>query len=77
MIALPQGWYHEFIGDCHTIFFAQNKEVMVTVDYQRRGYRSGIDTSGPILNSTSFTGRGWKDKLETDAVKWMQSVLRS
>jgi hypothetical protein len=77
MVSLPIGWKFEFIGDEHTVFFAPNKEGMVTVDYHRRGYRSGINTSGPILNVTSFTGRGWKDNLETDAVTWLQSVLRS
>jgi hypothetical protein len=76
MISLPQGWTHEFIGNDFTVFFAPDKQGMVTIDYKRRGYRGGYNTWGCTLNSETYSGRGWKDNLERDALQWLQDVLK-
>jgi len=76
MITLPEGWYHEINGDDHAIIFAPGKQGMVSVDYKQRGYRSGANFRGSTTSAVSYTGKAWKDRLETDAVEWLKAVLK-
>ncbi len=38
-------------------------EGYVTVDFAARGFRYGICTLGPLDNTESFSGRGWKEQI--------------
>lgn len=77
---LPVGWECERMpGEGEKYFVvlsAPNRQGYVTVDFLGRVFRSGMSSHGPPVDITVYReGRGWKNKLITDAVNWLQSVL--
>lgn len=75
---LPEGWTSETIDEHHTVL--RSPFGMVTVCwgkgswYATRGYRSGWSTIGRLTSTAGYEGRGWKERLVADAVKWLQDV---
>ncbi len=70
---LPDGWTYEDIGS-ERILIENPQRGMVTVDFDRRLFRSGYSTRGPGQTTTKYTGRGWRERLLADAIVWLQAV---
>lgn len=55
---------------------------MATVDFKRRGIRSGYSTTGLLLGEKwnkprkKYIGRNWRQALVDDAIAHLQEVLR-
>lgn len=74
---IPNGWTWEFVGDDFVTISAGHKKGWVTVDMLRRSFRAGMSTVGPKLSTGAYTGRGWRDQIIEDAVKWLKGVVAS
>lgn len=89
MIALPDGWTVEMPewAPGRVFICAADRRGWVTVDYLARGYRRGLDVSGMVHSGDrdagsvrisrrgTYAGRGWRERLETDAVAWLRRAL--
>ncbi len=71
-MTLPEGWTSEVRGD--RIIIERPSIAFVTVDIERRGFAGGIRHRAPSLATTEYTGRGWRDRLIADAVKWLGAL---
>ena len=74
----PTGWtaelYDSLDDACQHVVLAWPGNGYVTIDFEKRGYRSGISISGPYTCIPGrCTGRGWRGRLVTDAVAWLQA----
>jgi hypothetical protein len=55
---------------------------MATIDFKRRGIRSGYSTTGMFIGEAwnkprkKYGGRGWKQAIVDDAIAHLQEVLR-
>jgi hypothetical protein len=53
----------------------------VTIDFDHRGFRSGIAGSGRMikggLNPCCYAGRGWSKFLVDDAIAWLKNQPES
>jgi len=47
----------------------------VTIDWARRCVRSGFSTTGQAVTRRGYTGRGWRQRLVDDAIKFLQDLL--
>jgi len=47
----------------------------VTLDYVLRGFRIGYATVGPMVPHTYHEGKGWRDRLLTDAQDYLRGVI--
>ncbi len=72
---LPEGWTTATLVGEQTLLTSPHK-YMVTVDFDKRGFRSGMSTHGQLLNKTGYRGRGWKQQLVDDAVKWLVEATK-
>lgn len=75
---MREGWTASIIeGHPHCrVFSAPNNDGHVTVDYDRRGWRIGISAYGITHpHSTAPKGRGWRERLENDAMDYLHRVL--
>lgn len=76
--ALPVGWHSEELSFAQTLVTMPSGEGgpggYVTIDWARRGFRAGCSPSGRMVGSEKYAGRGWKEKLASDAVAWLQGV---
>lgn len=69
---LPEGWTTEALaGGAHTLLKSPNEVGYATVDWSRRGFRSGCSVTGPMASTKSYAGRGWREQLVRDAVAWL------
>lgn len=57
------------------VFSAPNNDGHVTVDYAMRGWRIGISARGITFPHQPYMGRGWRDRLEADAIAYLERVL--
>ncbi len=83
---LPEGWTSEELPDGQILLSTApvhggHMRVYATVDFAYRGFRSGLSQRGPLTSRYEFPdrkyeGRGWKDRLVSDAVAWLQEVMR-
>lgn len=78
---LPNGWHSEEVRCGQTLLKMPSgidgPGGYVTIDWDRRGFRSGYSTSGRLTSTEKYAGRGWKEKLVADAVAWLQGVYTS
>lgn len=78
---LPEGWTSEVQGEHHTVIRSPFGCVTVCwgrgLDYRTRGFRSGLSSIGKLTSKGRYEGRGWMQRLVTDAVKWLQDVEAS
>lgn len=58
------------------VFAAPDGAGYVTVDYKARGFRIGIVRHGKLDSRLDYSGRGWANRLETDAQKTLAELLR-
>lgn len=74
---LPPGWSSEVAGNSHLLIIAtvETLKLYITLDFDKRGYRNGYSTTGPMDSTTVYVGRGWKEQLISDAVQRLRSVL--
>jgi hypothetical protein len=77
-IVIPAGWTFEDIKDRgQTLLMTPAPQrYMTTIDWERRGFRSGYCTYGRLLNNGSPTGRGWKQRLVDEAVVFLEGLLK-
>ena len=81
-LRVPEGWLLEPLprSDYVLISTPPPLRLMATIDFRLRGFRSGYSQSGPLVSETwnkrrkQYGGRGWKQKIVDDAVKWLQEV---
>ncbi len=74
---VPDGWTSEPIrgrrdGD-ELVVIRSPDGLMVTVDFEERGYRGGMMTYGKMVKD-GYSGRGWRKALVEDAVVWLSDV---
>jgi hypothetical protein len=70
------GWSYEFFPRWESgVYDAPEKAGLVTVDYKQRGYRVGMMFRGPLDSQKPYTGRGWRARLEKDAVAHLAEIL--
>lgn len=70
---LPESWTSEPDGESHTIL-RHPEAGYVTIDWERRGFRAGVSRIGTMASTKTYSGRGWRKKLHTDAVAWLLGV---
>ena len=84
-LQIPEGWTLEPLErqpDYALLSTPLPGSYMTTIDFGRRGFRSGYSTTarfvGEEWNSRrkKYGGRGWKQALVDDAVAHLQEVLR-
>lgn len=74
----PQGWTYEPIQPKNFFLLIRSPDgLMVTVDFFKRGFRSGYVTTGRMTSTSKYTGRGWKNKLVTAGIKWLDGVRKT
>jgi len=76
---IPEGWTSEQLGtDTLVISTSPPMSGSVTVDFARRGFRSGCyTTTGRFVTDTLYQGRGWRQRLVADAVKYLARTSAS
>lgn len=76
---LPGGWTTEDLGNSQLLISAPQGRITcsVTIDLRARGWRGGITRTG-LLESRDrrYSGRGWRQRLIDDAVKYLQEVIK-
>lgn len=72
-LKLPDGWTSEHYVGCGTSI-TWPAHGGVTIDWERRGFRSGYSVTGALTSTAKYTGRGWKQRLVDDAVAWLRGV---
>lgn len=77
---LPAGWTSEPFSTTDDRFLVirapyDGTAMYVTVDFKLRRFMSGMTMTGRSINKLTPWGRGWRDKLVSDAVKWLQGEL--
>lgn len=83
-MTLPEGWTSEVVyreqekPERWVLITAHEPRGggMVTLDLELRCYRSGFVVTGRATSTKKYAGRGWKEQLTRDAVRWLQGVLR-
>jgi hypothetical protein len=70
-LILPEGWTREEIPS-YGVVIGWPKHGFATVDERVRGFALGMQ---PIRKRGDYTGRGWKDRLYSDAIKALQEVF--
>jgi hypothetical protein len=80
---LPDGWAREALQSGQVLITTPIKRYMATIDFNGRGFRSGLVQSGRFegdkltrkgLVRKQYKGRGWQQKLVDDAVAWLRAV---
>lgn len=72
MPPMPHGWHAEVVAGGYLMI--RGNMVMVTVDFERRGFRGGFTTIGKMTSSKVYRGRGWKKALCADAMEWLEEI---
>lgn len=72
-LLLPSGWRSEYLGEGYHLIFSP-KNYMITVDFDRRGYRVGLARTGFMTSTQAYNGRGWKRALVDAAVAHLRSI---
>lgn len=84
-LRIPEGWTLEPLErmpDYGLLSTILPVRYMATIDFVRRGIRSGYSVTGRFLGDErnkprkKYVGRGWKQALVDDAVAHLQEVLR-
>lgn len=84
-LRIPEGWTLEPLErmpDYGLLSTVLPVRYMATIDFVRRGIRSGYSVTGRFLGDEwnkprkKYVGRGWKQALVDDAVAHLQEVLR-
>jgi hypothetical protein len=70
------GWSFEYFPEWECgVFSAPAKAGLVTVDYKQRAFRTGMTFRGRNDSEQEYAGRGWKRRLEADAIVYLGGVL--
>jgi hypothetical protein len=84
-LRIPKGWTLESLErqpDYALLSTSSSPRYMATIDFKRRGIRSGYSTTGRYVGEDwnkprkKYTGRGWKQALMDDAIAHLSEVLR-
>ena len=84
-LCIPDGWTLEPLErqpDYALLSTPSPRSYMATIDFGRRGIRSGYSTTGRLVGEEwnkprkKYGGRGWKQAIVDDAVAHLQEVLR-
>jgi hypothetical protein len=83
-VIIPEGWKLEPLPrqPDYALLSVPSDPYMVTIDFGKRGLRTGYSTSGRFLGEEwnrprkKYGGRGWKQALVDDAVDHLREVLR-
>ena len=83
-LRIPDGWTLEPLPrqEDYALLSTPSPCYMATIDFGRRGIRSGYSTTGLFVGEAwnkprkKYGGRGWKQALVDDAVAHLQEVLR-
>ncbi len=73
---IPEGWTLEVLKPAalDQVLIQSPDHLMVTVDFDRRGFRSGLVMNGRMTSKKTYTGRGWKQTLVNDAVQHLVDI---
>lgn len=76
---MKEGWSASLIEGHENlrVFSAPEMAGHVTVDYEKRGWRFGISYYGLTRPSKKYVGRGWRERIEEDAMNDLASVLKA
>jgi len=82
-LRVPAGWEIELRvhGNHEAILMTPPPSYFVTIDFVNRGFRAGINSTGPFMTSsdgkrgTPPSGRGWRQALVDHAVAYMKRTL--
>lgn len=83
-LCIPEGWTIETLDrlpDHALLSTPSPRRYMVTIDFKRRGLRTGCSVSGKFIGEEwnmrrkKYGGRGWKQALVDDAVTHLQGIL--
>lgn len=78
-VEIPREWVLEHAG------YAQGYSVLstpspnlyrVTVDWEKRTFRSGMTTIGAPLSKRRYKGCHWRQELVNDAVTWLAELMK-
>lgn len=77
MRELPPGWTSEsFDGWPGFVIINAPQHGMVTVDYHARLWRGGCTFASPNIDGRlSAGGRGWRERLESEAITWLATAI--
>ena len=75
---LSDGWTAEELKPVvlEQVLLTSPDRLMVTVDFARRGFRSGLVMSGRMTSTKTYAGRAWKQKLIDDAMQHLIDVAK-
>ena len=73
---IPEGWRIEE-DKTRGIATIVSNDGGVTINFQRRTFWLGFSDAGRPSTTEVFSGRRWKDKLVTTAVKHLQDIWES
>jgi hypothetical protein len=72
---LPSGWtYRDVDGDGAVLLITHPTGGMVTLDFERRGFRTGYSTTGSVASTGTYKGREWRLRLVADAVAYLKNI---
>ena len=83
-LAIPDGWTLDPLPrqpDYMLLTTPPSPSYMATIDFGKRGIRSGYSTTGRFVGEEwnkprkKYGGQGWKQELVDDAVAHLQEVL--
>lgn len=74
---IPAAWRREVLTDFPDMALYTEPRFggMVTVDYHNRGFRVGLMRQGRMDSTKKYSGRGWRQRLELDAVAHLQVAV--
>jgi hypothetical protein len=83
-VVVPVGWALEMLPRQldQGLLSDPSGRYMATIDFRKRGIRTGYSTIGRFLGEEwnkrrkTYGGRGWRQELIDDAVAHLQEVLR-
>lgn len=84
-VVVPDGWTLEVLPrqPDYALLGVPAGRYMATLDFGRRGIRTGYSTSGRLLGEEwdkprkKYVGRGWRQALVDDAVAHLQALVEA
>lgn len=73
-VHLMAGWTYEVLDGDGWVTIRCPEGGAVTVDFNKRGFRGGVSTHGRMVSTATYAGRGWKQALVANAVRWLDNV---
>jgi len=77
-LKLPEGWLLYPYPPGNVAYLDRPGGGSVTIDFDERIFSGGVGRPHPLTSkaTVTYSGRGWRDKLVSDACEWLEGVMK-